>query len=294
MSSFGPGSYYGPNYPLPATSHGHLQLCEKMCNATRFTSPFPPGMLIWQIIWICGVSSNWYLWYQTFIVAGNQKLKLMSVKPLKELEPFLCYFSLLMSFEEVRTKKELINNSLKIFIKMVLEKTKNLSIVFSLVLCSPFQAPFGFPGWWLMASLSPLWVELYNHCPEVFAGWAVIFLMGIHTLSVLGPAWVYFHVFPCPGCCILAAFSSGQVCGPLLGMTEVVTGLLFILKAVLYRVSHIDFSEAESTSSSKTSVPLLQRVRFILPRHLGLFFLGVMVCLTVPSKYELFTLELSE
>lgn len=70
----------------------------------------------------------------------------MSVKPLKELEPFLCYFSLLMSFEEVRTKKELINNSLKIFIKMVLEKTKNLSIVFSLVLCSPFQAPFGFPG----------------------------------------------------------------------------------------------------------------------------------------------------
>lgn len=179
---------------------------------------------------------------------------------------------------------------------MVPEK-KPLSIVFSLVLCSTFQAPKGawkFPGWCLMGSPSPQWVELCNHCPEVFAGWAVMFMMGIPTSPVLGPAWVYFHMFPCPGCCLLAAFSSGQVCGPLLGMTEVVTWVLFILKEVLCRVSHIYFREVESTSSSKTSVPLLWRVRFILPVHLGLFVPGVMVCLVIPSKYELLTLELSE
>lgn len=74
----------------------------------------------------------------------------------------------------------------------------------------------------------------------------------------------------------------------------VVTELLFILKVVLYRVNHINFCEDESTFSKKTSVPMLQRVRFIFPRHLGLFVPGVMVCVTIPSKYELFTLKIAE
>ena len=72
-------------------------------------------------------------------------------------------------------------------------------------------------------------------------------------------------------------------------------GYNLFLKAVLNRVSHIDFGEDGTTSSRKTSAPLVQRGRFIFPRHLGLFVpVCVMVCLTVPSKYELLTLELTE
>lgn len=91
----------------------------------------------------------------------------------------------------------LINNTLKMVIEMVLEK--KCPSVFSLVLCSPFQAPFGSSGWWLMASLSPQWVQLHNHHPDIFAGRSVMFTVGVPSSSVLGPAWVYFYVFPCPG-----------------------------------------------------------------------------------------------
>lgn len=82
------------------------------------------NMNLWdikQLIFVISMTSS---------VTGNQKLKLMSVKPLKEQEAFLCYFSLL-EIEELRTKKALINSSLKIFGSRWFQKKNPLYCLFS-------------------------------------------------------------------------------------------------------------------------------------------------------------------
>lgn len=60
-----------------------------------------------------------------------------------------------------------------------------------------------------------------------------MFMVGVPTSSVLGPAWVYFYIFPGPGAAAFWLLSAqGTACGPLLGMTEVVVaGLQFIFKS---------------------------------------------------------------
>ena len=70
-----------------------------------------------------------------------------------------------------------ISRTLEMLRKMVLEKPH--PSVFSLVLCSPLQAPVGSSGWW---------VQLHSHHPEVFAGQVVTFMGGVPSSLVLEPA----------------------------------------------------------------------------------------------------------
>lgn len=72
-------------------------------------------------------------------------------------------------------------------------------------------------------------------------------------------------------------------------------GYNLFLKAVLDRLSHIDFGEGQTTLLSKTSAPLVQRTKVMFPRNFEVLVpICVMVCLTIPFKYEIFTLELVE
>lgn len=85
----------------------------RRCGILHNLKSFDPWHAYMTKLWIYRVLSNWYLWYQLFSVAGIPKLKLMNVKPLKELEPFLFYFSLLMSLKRWGPKKCSLTTALK-------------------------------------------------------------------------------------------------------------------------------------------------------------------------------------